>query len=490
MSARERELELKLMHLSKSNALLLDKNKVLSNQGRLYRKKIKAITESRVLLRQKYGRQTAQLKKEKRKGTLFTYGGGAAIARHKYDVPTVRLCLSAYLLSGCSFRGVVRVLEYLRQSAGLDIAEVPCKSSIENWVKKCGYYLYEHPDLLIYSTGYALIIDECLVIGQERMLVILAVREGKEGEVALCLSGAQILLMEVKRSWSGDEIAKRIEKVEAKVGTKATYIISDSGANLIKGIGGCQAPRVGDCGHEIARQMEGLYKKEPRFVGFVAACAQSKFKLVMMPQGYLAAPRQRTIARFMNLWPLLKWASGLLRNIESLSGDDVMAYTWIEEHREIIEELALALKTANELLELLKNKGLSYASVAKCTQICDTFCKNTIGLPAIWMAGIKQYVQNEGSKLTAKGVVWHMSSDIIESLFGRYKEHKADNGLYGVTPFVLALPVLTKINAEKQQVNVDYKESLERTLMTDLKQWNVDHLIENQVIKRRKVLKT
>ena len=222
---------------------------------------------------------------------------------------------------------------------------------------------------------------------------------------------------------------------------------------------------------------------------FVAACAQSKFKLVMMPQGYLAAPRQRTIARFMNLWPLLKWASGLLRNIGSLTGDDVMAYTWIKDHREIIEELALALKTANELLELLKNTGLSYASIAKCTEICDGFCKSAVGLPAIWMAGIKQYVQNEGRKLTDKDVVWHISSDIIESLFGRYKEHKADNGLYGVTPFVLALPVLTKVNAEKHQVSIDYKESLERTFMTDLKQWDADHLIENQVIKRRKVLK-
>src|SRR5665213_958880 len=218
--------------------------------------------------------------KAKAQGCAFHLWRGEAIARHKYDVPTVSLCLSVYLLGGCSFRGVVLVLEYLRLSAGLDIGEVPCKSSIENWLKKCGHYLYEHPDLSIYSSGYALIIDECLVIGQERMLVILAVKAGKEGEIALCLSGAQILLMEVKRSWSGDEIAERIGKVEAKVGTKAAYIISDSGANLVKGIGGCEAPRVGDCGHEIARQMEGLYKTEPRFVGFVAACAQSKFCLL------------------------------------------------------------------------------------------------------------------------------------------------------------------------------------------------------------------
>jgi hypothetical protein len=439
-------------------------------------------------LRKKYAKRTAELKKQRRKGAMFTYGGGEAIARHKFDVPTVRLCLSVYLLGGCSFRGVVRILEYLQSSAGLDIGEVPCKTSIENWVKKCGHYLYEHPDVSVYKSGYALIIDECLVIGQERMLVIMAVKAEKEGEIALGLSGAQILLMEVNRSWNGVQLAECIEKVEQKVGTKAIYIISDSGANLVKGIAGCEAPRVSDCGHEIARQMERLYKKEDRFTAFVGACTQSKFKLVMMPEGYLAAPRQRTIARFMNLWPLLKWAVGLLRKVDSLEGNDKKAYAWIADHREIIEELALALTTANAVLDLLKNKGLSDTSAVKCTEICEKFCKNAVGLPAKWMAGIKQYVQNEIKKLPNKNTVWHISSDIIESLFGRYKEHKADNGLYGVTSFVLALPVLTRINTENNDVRIDFKASLEGTLMTDLKQWDEDHLIENQVIKRRMVL--
>ena len=489
MSARERELELKLMQLSKSYALLLDKNKVLSNLGRQYRKKIKSITESRVAIREKYGRRTAQLKKQKRNGALFTYGGGSAIARHKYDVPTVKLCLSAYLLSGCSFRGVVRVLEYLRQSAGLDIVEVPCKSSIENWVKKCGHYLYDHPDMSVYSAGYALIIDECLVIGQERMLVILGIRANKVGETALGLSDAQVLWMEVLRSWTGEQITERIAKVEAKVGTKAAYIISDRGSNLVKGISGCALPRIADCGHEVARQMEGLYKGEARFTAFVLACTQSKLKLVMMPTGYLSAPRQRTIARFMNLWPLLKWASGLLRNIGTLEGEDAVAYSWIKDHREIINELVMALGTANELLKLLKDNGLSYATVDKCTQKCDTFTKTTAGLGTRWMDGIKRYVQAEGAKLPDKETVWHVSSDIIESLFGRYKAHKADNALYGVTPFVLALPVLTKVNAERHRVKVNFKAALEGTLMHELNHWNSNHLIENQVVKRRKILK-
>jgi hypothetical protein len=483
MSTRERELELKV-------ALLKDKQTFLLNQCRQFRKKIKTITESHVALREKYLVRGGQLKKQKRKkNTVFTYGGGECIARHKYDVATVRLCLSVYLLGSCSFRGVVRVLEYLRLSAGLDIGEVPCKSSIENWVQKCGHYLYEHPDLSVYRSGYALIIDECLVVGQERMLVILGIGANKEGETALNLSCAQVLLMEVKRSWTGEEIAERIEKVEAKVGTGASYIVSDSGANLIKGIGLSAVPRIGDCGHEIARQMESLYKKEARFMSFVTACAQSKLKMVMMPEGYLAAPRQRTIARFMNLGPLLNWAARLLANIDSLEIEDRKAYAWIKEHREIIEELNGTLTTVTRLLKLLKNHGLCSETVTQCARICSTFNTNAVGLPAKWMSGIKLYIEEEGKKLPDENTMWHISSDIIEALFGRYKEHKADNKLYGVTMFVLALPVLTKTDTEKHRVNIDFKTALESTLMTSLVRWNDNHLTENQVTKRRKVLK-
>jgi regulator of replication initiation timing len=481
MSTRERNLEIKV-------ELLSDKNTSLLFECRQLRKKLKTVTDSRATLRKKYGHRTEELKKKKRrKSSLFTYGGGEHISRHKYDVPTVKLCLSVYLLGGCSFRGVVKILQYLRLSAGLDIGEVPCKSSIENWLKKCGHYLYEHPDLPVYNSGYALIIDECLVVGQERMLVILGICANKEDKTALSLSGAQVLLMEVKRSWTGEEIAGRIGKVEAKVGTKASYIVSDSGANLVKGIGVSAVPRIGDCGHEIARQMENLYKKEARLISFATACAQSKLKLVMMPEGYLASPRQRTIARFMNLGPLLKWAARLLANVETLSIEERKAYAWINEHRSIIEELTQTLITVTKVLELLKNKGLSFETVAQCAQICTT--TNATELPAKWMSGIKQYIEEEGKKIPDENTVWHISSDIIEAMFGRYKEHKADNKLYGVTPFVLALPVLTKTDTEKHRINIDFKKALESTTMTSIAAWNDNHLIQNQVIRRRKALK-
>ncbi len=121
--------------------------------------------------------------------------------------------------------------------------------------------------------------------------------------------------------------------------------------------------------------------------------------------------------------------------------------------------------------------------------VCEIFAQNAQGLPAKWIDKIKQYLQKEQEKLPDEKTVWHVSSDIIESLFGAFKSCKADNPLYGVTPFSLVLPLMTKIDPEKPKLNMDCKEALEGTFMTDLKKWNNEHLIENQVVKRRSVLK-
>jgi hypothetical protein len=172
-----------------------------------------------------------------------------------------------------------------------------------------------------------------------------------------------------------------------------------------------------------------------------------------------------------------------------LTPNEQKAYESIKEHKEIIEELDGVLAVSNRLLKCLKTNGLSYKTIKECKGMCKSFAKKAQGLPVMWIKRIEQYLQQEESKLPDDKTVWYVSSDILESLFGKFKACKADNGLYGVTPFALILPIMTKIDTENYRVDINYRDALEGTFMSDLEQWNTDHLIENQVIKRRQVLK-
>jgi hypothetical protein len=289
MSPKEPNLKVRKIRdtnkiLKEENCYLREKkkNKALKKEIRDLRKINKYLISSKGELRKKYKSRVKENKYLKCRVKVLSSRQGEPILRHKYDVVTVNLCVSIYLLGGCSFRGVVRILQYLRSFLGLSMDEIPCKSSIENWVQKCGHYVYEHPDLSkCRDGGYCLIIDECIVIGQERMLVVLGVKASKEGKKALDLSQVEILSLQVKPSWNNEEVKEILEKVGEKVGRKADYIISDGGGNLIKGIKEYGGLRICDCGHEVARQTEQVYKDDERLKLFNSAAGQMKFKEVM-----------------------------------------------------------------------------------------------------------------------------------------------------------------------------------------------------------------
>jgi hypothetical protein len=55
----------------------------------------------------------------------------------------------------------------------------------------------------------------------------------------------------------------------------------------------------------------------------------------------------------------------------------------------------------------------------------------------------------------------------------------------GVTKHVFILPLLANI---KKMKRVDFKISLEKTILKDLDDWKIAHLSENRTVMRRKLL--
>jgi hypothetical protein len=96
------------------------------------------------------------------------------------------------------------------------------------------------------------------------------------------------------------------------------------------------------------------------------------------------------------------------------------------------------------------------------------------------------YLREEAGKLNSEKDVWHISSDIPESIFGVYKARKSPNALNGVTSSVLMLPLLTGVNPESGSVRVDFKRAPESVFLRDIDWWTEDKLPENLMVKRRK----
>lgn len=408
------------------------------------------------------------------------------IGRHVYGRHIVSLCISLYALGGCSLRGVIRVLLCLRLELGLKMSDIPSKSSVQNWLQKLGYYEYTHYGAATYEGDYGLILDECMVIGQQKMLVALGVAAEKMGETALSLGCVRLLHIGVKPSWNYQQVGEVLQKVTEKMGKSPAYVISDGCGNLKKGIREAQLVRMSDIGHEIGKFLEQTYSKDDSYNAFTKAAALVKFKEVMKETAYLLPPKQRAIARFMNMSATITWAMKLLKAFDHLSRQEQQTFEWLKGYQELLIELEQTFDLAHSIMKTIKNKGLSYKNIEACLTMIPPFrgcVKATI------LDKMEAYLKTEKDKLPNADTIWHASSDIIESLFGKYKSTSASNKLNGITPHVLSLCVLTHFHDDKELIEASVVTALDGISMADLKTWKQEYLIDNQVVRRRNLLK-
>ena len=73
-------------------------------------------------------------------------------------------------------------------------------------------------------------------------------------------------------------------------------------------------------------------------------------------------------------------------------------------------------------------------------------------------------------------------SDIIESLFGKYKEMTNNTPYMGLSPICLELPAYS---IQEEEIENTLESALSEVFISDLTQWNANKSTENQAAKRR-----
>lgn len=459
-------------------------------ENRQLRRQYKSVLSSRAYLRVKVkALRIDQRGRKKRVNTRFCGVdiAGSEIKGHRYSIEIVSLCVCIFGYAGCSLRGVRRVLLCLGLELGLNLGDIPSKSSIENWVGKMGLYLYEVKEPPLRVGPYAIILDESMTFGTARMLVALGVGANKANEQGLDMEDVWLLGFSVRTSWKWQEVKGFLRQIQEKVGSKAEYVISDGGVSLKKAIEESGLIRICDAGHELCKFMEQTYKKDTRFKEWIAAIGKVRFQVYMTDTAYLIPPKQRTVARFTNLSGVATWALKMLEVMPTLDAKEQQIYGWLENHRAFIGEFAASIQMNEAILKTLKNNGLSDKTIQQSIKICQQAAKD---VPEKHRQKIIGYLNKENQKLPKQGPgIWHASSDILESLFGKYKSKAATNPMNGVTSRALHMALMTDGNCSPGEIKQHVKDALEGITMRKLAHWKKEYLPENQLIKRRKTMK-
>ena len=396
------------------------------------------------------------------------------------------LCVLLRIHGGCSYGSIRKILGILNSCFELKLDKIPCENTIQNWVSKMGLFLLNRVEKVLKGKQVSLIIDESIRLGQEKLLLILSVPFKKIKQGALKFEDVAVIYMKGATSWTGEKISEVIKGLKQKHGFELKNILSDEDSKLLKASHLLQVSHVPDISHAIASCLRRVFKEASEFKLFTKLISSYLSRGVNQSLSYLCPPKQRTKARFMNLDKVVTWAGKLLERFKKLNEKEKAFFAKLPEQERIISTLSTCLSVAKEISVPFKENGLSKESLKlaketiKHTPVSNEYLKVFIKEMNGYLAQYQELTQSH------KGIKLHASSEIIESMFGKYKSKANNYALTGLTTLNLELPIY---GMPQKEISTQMWDALQNIFLVDLGKWKRDNSTDNQLVRRKKFFK-
>ena len=390
------------------------------------------------------------------------------VAYHTYDSGIIWLSVWMQIVGKCSFRSCRHMVIGLGLYLGVQ-SRIPSASSIRMWVCKYGYYRYHQ--LKDTNSEWAIIVDESVNIGQERLLLILGVnlgdeqKKGWEFNRSLSSADVEVLGVEIATSWTSKAISERIDKLRESY--KIAYGVSDEGNN-IQGAWKLQNMlSINDCTHTWAKALENLYKDDANFIDFLRSVSALRKKWILSKSAHLLPPAMRVKSRFHQIFEWVNWSENIQEVWTKLSPEQQQELAFIQAHQPLLKALNTIQKLVKALNNILKIKGLSQATIEQSLALLKAELPD---LPKVYLfkeMAEKYLMQHQNTINNTQSFL--CCSDIIESTFGSYKQTIAKNNS-NITELVLSIASLGK-KFTPQQI----KTAMQEVKIKDVAQWKKEN---------------
>ena len=368
---------------------------------------------------------------------------------HKYGLRMI--CLAVNLARVVGLRPSERALKIFWGWLGVE-QPVPDWTTIRMWLMRLGVALLEEPSEE--ADDRVWMVDHSNQIGPEKVLVVLGVRASQlppPGET-LEHEDMRVLMVQPGTHWKRGDMAAVYDQLAKRCGPPRA-VLCDGAVELREGVESLKKRRndtivVQDFKHKAATFLKSQLETCPRFAAFNAAVGKTRSAIQQTELSHLTPPSQRPKARFMNLGPTLEWAS---------------AVSWLFDHPEAESRRGIAPERLEEKLGWLRSFASELAAWRACQQVIDAglqfinqqglFCGAAERLRAVLAATAKGEVSQlladrlVGFVATAEaelrpGERLPMSTEILESTFGLYKQLEGQHSKGGFTGLLACLAAL------------------------------------------------
>lgn len=404
------------------------------------------------------------------------------VAYHHYSLGQIAGAVAAILDARGSLRGAAAITGLINRLLGGE-QEVPSPTTIRSWLLRVGLHQSKKP--LEHADDWVWIVDHTVQIGELKCMIAVAFRLGawqQREDRVLGFQDVELVGLWPVRTSTGEIVDQQLESAIARTGLPK-LIISDDGRDLHRGLALFQQrhPEVTwlyDIKHKTASLLKRELERDPVWTKFAQLANQMKRHVHQTELAFCNPPQQRGKARYMNVDTLVDWGLKVLQWLDNPrpTGRDLDASRiadkigWLREYREPLRQWHQAMQVIEAAETFVRHEGHCAGSEAELRQRMPSVAPDSLAdrlrikLLEFMRQPAARTPESPDQRLPG-------SSEVLESIIGKYKTLQGERGQFGATGMLLSIGAFVGCRT------VDgIRTALETVKATAVKAWERTHL--------------
>ena len=312
------------------------------------------------------------------------------------------------------------------------------------------------------------IMDHTVQLGPWKCLVIVGVRLSAWREMGRPLEHENLTLLNLTpmEQSTGEAVAAELRKTKKESGIVPVAFLSDEGAELKNAVALFRRespalqriPHLYDIKHKVATFLKKELHEDKTWQSFVTRTNRTKLRVTLTELAFLVPPGLRNKARYMNLDTLVEWGRRVLAYLDAprdfpgrpLNQQKLQQKLgWLHEYRAPLAVWAELLEVAARAETYVRREGYHVHAAEELEQEVAASARTPAGLRL--KRNLVAFVAEQATMLAAGQHVLG-SSEVLESLLGKYKRIQGTHSKGGMTGSLLSIgaAVLKKTTATVQ----------------------------------------
>ena len=362
-------------------------------------------------------------------------------------------CVMMLIEGTVSFRAVPRIWGVLQRLGWVQI-QIPHFTSVIHWTLRAGMTIFNEVGPT--DEPWIAVIDCSIDIGTRKALVVLRVPLAalQKKQDAIGLHDCECVGLKIATRWNGPLVKDALADIFGKAGMPRA-IIKDGGTDIKRGVELYQAAHdaehvqvIEDVGHLAANALKAEFAWRAAFEKFLDIARKGASRIRQTDLAWLLPPKVRTKGRFQGITEVAEWAGKLLNLMggpgRSKNDSEVgmlrKAFHGLSQLRGFLEQFCATCRVTERFLKLLKRNGLNQATGAQAKIILKQLPQDS-QVRARLASWIDRHLKIQRG-LAIGHIPLLVSSDVIESLFGKFKTIIQRNPQAELNRLVYIIPLL------------------------------------------------